>query len=203
MHRGSGQRTPGRFMLRAPLFQYPMQLFQQCDIALVGAVQRPAESWQRERAGVDQVAALPAWLKFLFEIEERAVFVRIAEMLCQEIDAVSQEGMVGAIDITERGKAEAHDVGSLFAQVFDGTCQQAFHRAGGSVFGAAHQVESPALASINWYEGHEGMNPVLWIDCQGVDLLGVAIGVEASHAESHLRAALARQPATRNLFHLR
>src|SRR5579863_7075848 len=106
MHRGSGQRATRCSMLRAPLFQYSMQLSQQGDIALVRAVKRPANFRQRERTGIDQVAAFPARLKFLFEIEERAVLVRIAEMLRQEIDAVSQEGMICAIDITERSQAK-------------------------------------------------------------------------------------------------
>src|SRR5579871_6147562 len=112
MHRGSGQRATRCSMLRAPLFQYSMQLGQQGDIALVRAEKRPANAGQRERTGIDQVAALPERLKFLFEIEERAVLARIAEMLCQEIDAVSQEGMMGAIDITERCQAKTHHVSS-------------------------------------------------------------------------------------------
>src|ERR1700694_4053111 len=102
MHRRTDQSLAHGFMLRAPLFQRSLQYSEQCYVALVGAVKRPAYFGQRQRTGVDEIAALPARLKFLFEIEERAILAWIAETLCQKIDTVSQKGVVGAINITQR-----------------------------------------------------------------------------------------------------
>lgn len=110
-------------MLCAPLFQRSLQRGEQRDTALVGAVKCPAYFGQRQRTGVDEVVTLPTRLEFLLEVEERAILARIAEMLCQEINTVAQEGVIGAIDITERRQAEAHDFGSLHPQVFDGAGQ--------------------------------------------------------------------------------
>src|ERR1700694_1031164 len=102
MHRGTDQSLARGFMLRAPLFQRSMERREQCYVTLVGAVQRPAYFGQRQRPRVDEVAALPLRLKLLFEIEERTILAWIAKLLCQEIDTVSQKGVVGAINITQR-----------------------------------------------------------------------------------------------------
>src|SRR5712692_212879 len=169
---------------------------------MVDTVKCPAYFGKRQRVRVNEVAAFPTRLKFLFEIEERAILSWIAEMLCQEINTRVQEGAMSAIDIAHRSKAETHDSGAGHAQMFDGACQQAFHGAGSGLIGAAHEVKPPAVTPINRHKGHKGMYPVALINSEGIDLFIVAIRIETAHTESHLSATLAREPATRDLFHL-
>ncbi len=47
----------------------------------------------------DQVAALPRWLKLLFEVEQRLAFTQIAKPVCQEINAAVQERDIFLIGI--------------------------------------------------------------------------------------------------------
>src|SRR5260370_18076294 len=166
-------------------------------------VKCPADYGKRQRIRVNEVAAFPTLLKFLFEIEERAILSWIAEMLCQEINTCVQEGVMSAIDIAHRCKAESHDSGADHAQMFDGACQQAFHSAGSGLVGAAHEVKPPAVTPINRHKGHKSVYPVGLINSEGIDLFIVAIRIETAHTESHLSATLAPEPATRGLFHLR
>src|SRR5260370_22665024 len=123
-------------------------------------VKCPADYGKRQRIRVNEVAAFPTRLKFLFEIEERAILSRIAEMLCQEINTCVQEGVMSAIDIAHRSKAETHDSGAGHAQMFDGACQQAFHSAGSGLVGPGHGVKPPASAPINRETDPKSMLPV-------------------------------------------
>ncbi len=89
---------------------------------LVGVVKRPADLGECQRVRVGKVTILPAWLEFLFEIEEREILARIAKTVRHEVNARPQEGVIGAIDMALRSKAQAHDVGSLLFQVFYRAC---------------------------------------------------------------------------------
>lgn len=68
---------------------------------LMSAIECPAHGGKRQCVRVDEVAALPLWLKLFLKREKRVILCWIAKAVRQEVDARSHKGLIRVIDVAQ------------------------------------------------------------------------------------------------------
>src|SRR5215470_4095329 len=98
------------------------------------------------------------------------------------------------IDIAHRSQSQTHYPGPSVFQVFYRAHDNEFHRAYRYPRSTTHKVDSPSFAPIDGHKAHKAIYVVVPINGEGVDLFVISMYIKATHAKSHLRAALACKP---------